>query len=57
MIFVSVSRECDTIFMSGDDCGVGIGWFGLSAGVIVIGVFSAWKVYRLVRERVYSMKS
>jgi hypothetical protein len=46
--FVVTSR-CDAIVMSGDDCGVGIGWYGLAAGFFGIGAFSAWKVYRGLR--------
>ncbi|MFZ1128932.1 hypothetical protein [Methanoregula sp.] len=39
------------IFLSGDDCGVGIGWFGLAAGLTGTGVYSGWKLYRMERER------
>ncbi len=51
LIYVTVSRECNEIFISGDDCGVGYGWSGLAGGFIVIGAVSAWKVWRLVKER------
>jgi len=51
MIFVFITRECNEIFQSGDDCGVGHGWFGIAGGFFVIGVFSVWKMYSLVSVR------
>jgi hypothetical protein len=45
VIFVIVTSQCDTIFQTGDDCGVGIGWFGLVAVLIMIGAVSAWGLY------------
>ena len=51
LISVTVSRECNEIFLSGDDCGVGYGWSGLAGGFIVIGAISAWEIYRLVGGR------
>ncbi|MDO9035509.1 MAG: hypothetical protein Q7U51_09935 [Methanoregula sp.] len=51
LIYVFVNRSCEAIFLTGDDCGVGYGWIGLAAGIFVIGMFSAWKVYRLLKER------
>jgi membrane associated rhomboid family serine protease len=57
IIFIFVSSECNEIFMSGGDCGVGYGWFGLAGGLFVIGVYWAWNVYRLVRERTRSTQT
>jgi hypothetical protein len=51
MICEHISSRCNAIFLTGDDCGVGWGWVGLAVGFFAIGVFAAWKVYRLVRER------
>lgn len=51
LIYVFVNRRCETIFRTGGDCGVGIGWFGLAAGLFVIGVFLAFGVYRLLGAR------
>lgn len=48
IIFVFISGRCDGIFMSGGDCRIGYGWFGLAGGFFGIGVFSGWRVYRLV---------
>jgi hypothetical protein len=50
-IYVFVIRRCEAIFMTGDDCGVGLGWVGLAVGFFVMGVFSVWKLYRLVGIR------
>lgn len=49
-IYGFVTRRCDAIFLSGDDCGVGYGWVGLAAGFLAIGAFSAWKLFRLLRK-------
>ncbi|MFA4824262.1 MAG: hypothetical protein WC593_03805 [Methanoregula sp.] len=57
LIYVFVNRSCEAIFLKGGDCGVGYGWIGLAAGIFVIGVFSAWKVYRLLGERARSTQT
>ena len=57
LIYVFVTRSCEAIFLTGDDCGVGYGWLGLAAGFFVIDVFSAWKVYRLLKERARSTQT
>jgi hypothetical protein len=46
LIYLNVTRSCAEIFISGDDCGVGIGWFGLAAGLAGTGVYSGWMLYR-----------
>lgn len=51
LIYVTVNRQCSEIFLSGDDCGVGIGWFGLAAGFIGVIVFSVRTLYRLRAKR------
>jgi hypothetical protein len=51
LLYEFVDRRCEAIFLAGGDCGVGYGWIGLAAGIVVVGVFSAWKVYRLVGAR------
>jgi hypothetical protein len=37
MIFVFVSGRCGEIFMSGGECGIGYGWFGIAGGFFGIG--------------------
>jgi hypothetical protein len=51
LIYRIVTRSCAEIFMTGDDCGVGIGWFGLAAGLAGTGVYSGWMLYRLTGGR------
>ena len=50
LIYLIVTRRCAEIFLTGDDCGVGIGWFGLAAGLA-----GTWCIrgdaYRMVREQ------
>jgi hypothetical protein len=46
VIFVIVTSRCEEIYLSGGDCGVGIGWFGLAVVFIGIGAVSAWGLYR-----------
>ena len=46
LIFVIVSARCGEIYWSGGECGIGIGWFGLTAVFIGIGAVSAWGLFR-----------
>jgi hypothetical protein len=46
VIFVIVTSRCEEIYVSGGDCGVGIGWLGLTVVCIGIGAVSAWGLYR-----------
>jgi hypothetical protein len=46
VIFVIVISRCEEIYVSGGDCGVGIGWSGLAAVCMGIGAVSAWGLYR-----------
>jgi hypothetical protein len=46
VIFVIVSTTCEEIYSTGGDCGIGIGLFGLTAVIIVIGAVSAWGLFR-----------
>jgi len=48
LIYLIVTRRCAEIIFAGDDCGVGIGWFYIAAGLVGTGVYSAWMLYRLV---------
>ena len=48
---VVVSIRCGEIFSTGDDCGVGIGYFGIAAMCIAWGTFSAYVLYRGWRAR------
>ena len=57
LIYLIVTRSCAEIFLSGDDCGIGIGWFGLAAGLAGTGVYAGWMLYRMERERFCSTKA
>jgi hypothetical protein len=53
-LIFSVSSWCEQIFRENGgqyDCGVGIGWFGLAAGLAGTGVHSGWMLYRLTGGR------
>ncbi|WP_292370641.1 hypothetical protein [Methanoregula sp. UBA64] len=39
------------IFLLGDDCGVGIIWFVMAAAVVGTGIYSAWLMYLMEKER------
>jgi hypothetical protein len=43
---VVVSTGCGEIFSTGGDCGIGIGYFGITAICIALGTFSACVLYR-----------
>ena len=51
LIYLYVSQRCAEIFLSGDDCGVGIGWYCLAAGLVGTGAYSGWMLYLLEKER------
>ena len=57
MIYLIVTRRCAEIFLSNDDCGVGIGWFRPCGGTGRDRVYSGWKWYRMVRELFCSTKA
>ena len=47
LISFVVSRGCSRVIEDGDYCGIGITWFILAAGFIVVGLVCAWKLYEL----------
>ena len=50
-LFLSVFARCEQIFREDGgqyDCGVGIGWFGLAAGLAGTGVYLGWMLYQMV---------
>lgn len=46
---IVVGMRCQKIFSTGDDCGVGYGYFGIAAMCIAAGVFSVWGLHRAWR--------
>jgi hypothetical protein len=48
VIFMIVTSRCGEIYLSGNDCGIGIGWFGLATVCMGIGAVSAWGLYRRI---------
>jgi len=51
LIYLGVFRRCMLIFLLGDDCGVGIIWFVMAAAVVGTGIYSAWLMYLMEKER------
>jgi len=51
LIYLGVFRRCMLIFLLGDDCGVGLIWFVLAAAVVGTGIYSAWLLYLMEKER------
>ena len=54
LIYYIIDRSCAEIFLSGDDCGVGFGWFVMAAAVLGTGIYSAWLLYLMEKERASS---
>jgi hypothetical protein len=54
LIYYIINRSCAEIFLSGDDCGVGIGWFVMAVAVVGTGIYSAWLLYLMEKERACS---
>ncbi|MFA5267967.1 MAG: hypothetical protein WC379_08340 [Methanoregula sp.] len=51
LIYFIITRRCAEIFLIGDDCGVGIGWFCIAAGLVGTGMYAGWMLYRLTCRR------
>jgi hypothetical protein len=45
-VFIVIKRCGEIFIMTEDDCGIGIGYFGIAAICIAMGTFSAWRLYR-----------
>lgn len=51
LIYLGIFRRCTLIFLMGDDCGVGLIWFVLAAAFVGTGIYSAWLLYQMEKER------